>query len=463
MNICVIGTGYVGLVQAACLAENGNTVTCIDIDPQKLQLLSNGEIPIYEPGLEELVKNNIQAKRLFFQGSMPIARMDFIFVCVGTPENKDGSPNLTYLKSAYESIVDHIKNITNNENEFYSPIVVNKSTVPVGTALDMFQYLKEELGFEIAVASNPEFLKEGTAVSDCMKPDRIIVGYVAAWDGIAGSNEDDIKAAFKKLYEPFARSREKLIFMDSTSAELTKYAANAMLMARVCIMNELADVAEKFDANIESIRKGIASDPRIGSQFLYAGPGTGGSCFIKDVQSLLHSCKNSRPYPSILSQVYESNERRMDLKPYLTIIDFYEKMQWSIKGRTFAVLGYTFKANTDDTRHSAAKPLIDKLVEAGAYVQVYDPKAKIPQQENVKYCVTLQDALLDCNAAIIMTEWNEFRNAELFTYKNLGDNILIDFRNIFSLETMAAQDTTYISVGRPVIYGRNTVDDFREN
>ena len=172
---------------------------------------------------------------------------------------------------------------------------------------------------------------------------------------------------------------------------------------------------------------------------------------------------NKAPYPSILSQVYESNERRMDLKPYLTIADYYEKMGWSIRGRTFAVLGYTFKANTDDTRHSAAKPLIDKLVAHGAYVQVYDPKAKIPQQENVKYCATLRDALLDCNAAIIMTEWNEFRNAELFTKKNLGDNILLDMRNLFSLETMEMQDTTYISVGRPVIYGTNTVDNFEEN
>lgn len=461
MNICVLGSGYVGLVQAACLAENGNIVTCIDIDPQKLQRLSNGDIPIYEPGLKELVLNNIEARRLYFQGSMPLCEFDFIFVCVGTPENSDGSPNLTYLKAAYKSIVSHIKFV--DEDEDYYPIVVNKSTVPVGTAQKMFNYLKDELHKDITVASNPEFLKEGTAVSDCMKPDRIIVGIVPAWTEF-GSTLEDVEADFRKLYEPFARSREKLIFMDSTSAELTKYAANAMLMARVCIMNELADVAEKFDANIENIRKGIALDPRVGSQFLYAGPGTGGSCFIKDVQSLIHSCVvNKAPYPSILSQVYESNERRMDLKPYLTIADYYEKMGWSIRGRTFAVLGYTFKANTDDTRHSAAKPLIDKLVAHGAYVQVYDPKAKIPQQENVKYCTTLRDALLDCNAAIIMTEWNEFRNPELFTYKNLGDNILFDFRNIFSLETMAAQDTTYISVGRPVIYGVNTVDNFEEN
>jgi UDPglucose 6-dehydrogenase len=440
VKITVIGTGYVGLVTGTCLAEVGNEVLCLDVDPKKIETLQSGGIPIYEPGLEDMVKRNVEAGRLFFTTDIAesVAFGDIQFIAVGTPPDEDGSADLQYVVAA-------ARNIGRNMQGY--KLVVDKSTVPVGTADRVKAALQEELvarGVDISfdVASNPEFLKEGAAVDDFMKPDRIVIG----------TESERATQLLRQLYAPFQRNHERLTVMDVRSAELTKYAANAMLATRISFMNELAVLAEKLGADIEQVRQGIGSDPRIGYHFLYAGCGYGGSCFPKDVQALRRTGQENGVPLRVLDAVEEAN----DAQKHILVNKLTARFGNDLKGKRFAMWGLAFKPNTDDMREAPSRAMLHQLWEMGASVSAYDPAAMdetrriYGERADLQLVNSPMDALKGADALLIVTEWKVFRSPNFDTMKSLlKQPVLFDGRNLYDPRTMRERGFEYFPIGRP--------------
>lgn len=440
MKVTIYGTGYVGLVQGAVLAEVGHDVLCVDIDESKVSRLKQGDIQIYEPGLENLVRENHQKGKLQFTTSaLEGVRHGYIqIIAVGTPPDEDGSADLQYVLAVAADIARYMST---------PKIIVNKSTVPVGTADKVSTTVREILHQEnksdirFDIVSNPEFLKEGSAVTDCMRPDRIIIGVSQA------SSED----AMRELYAPFNRNHEKILVMDVRSAELTKYAANCMLATKISFMNEIANIAERLGADIEMVRHGIGSDPRIGYQFIYPGVGYGGSCFPKDVQALIKTA-DSIEFDAHLIKAVE--KRNLEQKKIL-----FQKITnhfcGDLSGKIFAIWGLAFKPNTDDMREAPSRVLIDALLAAGAMVHAYDPEAINEAQRiygeraGLRFCRNKESALASADALVIITEWAEFKAPDFQVIKNhLSTPLVFDGRNIYSPSKLNAEGITYISIGR---------------
>jgi len=442
MNLCIVGTGYVGLVSAACFAEMGNDVCCVDINPRIVENLRQGVIHIYEPGLDELVRRNTAEGRLKFTTSIAEGMENalFVFVTVGTPPKEDGSCDLSYVYQVARDIGAAMRDYK---------IIVDKSTVPVGTADKVRELVTEELEkrgehIEFDVVSNPEFLKEGDAVSDFFKPDRVVVG------------TDNVRTAelLKALYAPYARSRDKLIVMGVRSAEMTKYAANCMLATKISFINEIANVCELVGADVREVRVGIGSDSRIGYQFIYPGVGYGGSCFPKDVKALIDTAKQSGYEPTVLSAVDELNARQKHVLSK-KIAGFFAS-RGGVAGKTLALWGLAFKANTDDVRDASAFELIRDLTAMGMKIRAFDPVAgpntRSHFEENeLLTVVDEQYAVLDgADALAVVTEWNQFRNPDFPRIKKtLSEPAVFDGRNLYSPELMASLGLTYYSIGRP--------------
>ncbi|MDF3125686.1 UDP-glucose/GDP-mannose dehydrogenase family protein [Rheinheimera sp. 1928-s] len=453
MKLSIFGTGYVGLVTGACLADVGHDVICVDIDQSKIDSLKQGGIPIYEPGLESVVKSNIAQGNLRFTTSAEeaVQHAEVIFIAVGTPPDEDGSADLQYVMAVGETIGQLMSNYK---------VIVNKSTVPVGTADKVTaviqQALKERNSVaEFDVVSNPEFLKEGAALADFMRPDRIVIG----------TSSDSAESIMREVYAPFNRNHEKIIVMDVRSSELSKYAANCMLATKISFMNEMANIAGLVGADIENVRKGIGSDPRIGYHFIYAGCGYGGSCFPKDVQALAQTAKQYGYVPGILDAVEAVNTKQKE-KLFELICKHYEvetttgkgNVTDSLKGKTFALWGLAFKANTDDMREAPSRVLMEQLWAAGAKVQAYDPEAMEEAQriygstDKLALTGTKESALKGADALVICTEWKSFKtlNAEILA-SNMKDMVVFDGRNLFNLAKMLEQGVKYYSIGRPSI------------
>jgi UDPglucose 6-dehydrogenase len=439
VKVTIIGTGYVGLVSGACLADLGNEVLCLDLDQSKIDLLNSGGIPIYEPGLEPLVRHNVQAGRLRFTTDVEagVRHGQFQFIAVGTPPDEDGSADLRY-------VLDAARNIGRHMMEYR--VIVNKSTVPVGTADLVRQAVAAALaerGLELpfSVVSNPEFLKEGAAVEDFLKPDRIVVG------------ADDARATqlMRALYAPFQRSHERMLVMDVKSAELTKYAANAMLATRISFMNELANLAEQLGANIEQVRVGIGSDPRIGYHFLYAGAGYGGSCFPKDVRALQRTANHNGAQLRILKAVEEANEAQKQV----LLNKLTARLGSDLAGKHFALWGLAFKPNTDDMREAPSRVVIDGILMRGGRVTAYDPVAvdearRIYRgEQRVSFAESPFAALDGADALIIVTEWKEFRSPDFGNLKGrLKQPVIFDGRNLYDPAMVRAAGLEYYSIGR---------------
>jgi len=440
MKITVIGTGYVGLVSGTCLAEVGNDVLCLDLDPAKIKILTEGGIPIFEPGLQDMVRRNVAAGRLHFTTDIERAAHfgTVQFIAVGTPPDEDGSADMKYVTAAARNIGKYMTDYK---------VVVDKSTVPVGTADAVRAAITEELekrgvSTPFSVVSNPEFLKEGAAIEDFMKPDRIVVGC------------DDDQAAFnmRALYAPFQRNHDRLILMDIRSAELTKYAANAMLATRISFMNELANLAEKLGADIESVRRGIGSDPRIGYDFLYAGAGYGGSCFPKDVKALIKTAAVDGGIDlKVLNAVEAANDQQKHVLGHKIKARFGE----NLAGKHFALWGLAFKANTDDMREATSREVIKDLLAAGATVCAYDPVATaeakhcFPNEPGLSYAENQTEALEGADALVIVTEWKEFRSPDFATLKTkLKAPIIFDGRNLYDPKLVRGLGFEYLAIGR---------------
>jgi UDPglucose 6-dehydrogenase len=439
MKVTVFGTGYVGLVTGTCLAEMGNQVVCVDIDSAKVDGLNKGQIPIFEPGLTPLVVQNNQEGRLQFttDAESAVAHADIIFIAVGTPPDEDGSADLQYVLAVADTIGRHLTHYA---------VVVNKSTVPVGTADRVEAGIAVVLAARNAdidydVVSNPEFLKEGDAVKDCMRPDRIVIG------------SKSIKALdlLKKLYAPFNRNHDRIVAMDVRSAELTKYAANAMLATKISFMNEMANIAEHVGADIEMVRHGIGSDPRIGYSFIYPGAGYGGSCFPKDVQALERTARQYGYEAHILAAVEAVNERQKD-KLFELISRHFQK---GLQGKTFAVWGLSFKPNTDDMRAASSRNLLASLWNAGAKVQAFDPEAMheaeriFGQRDDLILVGTANAALQNADALVVVTEWKNFRSPDFVQLKQqLSAAVVFDGRNIYDPETVEQAGIAYYGIGR---------------
>jgi len=443
MRVAIFGTGYVGLVTGTCLAEVGHQVICVDIDQAKVDGLNNGIIPIYEPGLEPMVKANHDASRLTFtsDAATAIAHGQVIFIAVGTPPDEDGSADLQYVLAVARTIGRHIT---------VPVVVVNKSTVPVGTADKVREAIAQALaerGVEIAfdVVSNPEFLKEGDAVADCMRPDRIVVG---------ASNPESV-ALMRRLYAPFNRNHDRVVEMDVRSAELTKYAANAMLATKISFMNEIANIAEKVGADIEQVRQGIGSDPRIGWHFIYPGAGYGGSCFPKDVQALARTAQQYGHEPKLLNAVEAVNEHQKG-HLYALIQRHYDRGEdEGVRGKTFAVWGLAFKPNTDDMREASSRRLLAQLWEAGAQVRAYDPEATgearriFGERDDLVFCDNAYDALEGADALVVVTEWKQFRSPDFVRLREmLSDAVVFDGRNLYDPQDIEAAGLAYYGIGR---------------
>ena len=437
MKIGVIGSGYVGLVAAACFAEMGNSVTCVDIDEKKITGLKKGIIPIYEPGLEPLVKNNFENKRLFFTTSIndALKSSKIIFIAVGTPMGEDGSADLQYVLSVAKSI---------GENMQHHLVVVDKSTVPVGTAdkvrLTIQECLdKRESDLSFDVVSNPEFLKEGAAIKDFMHPDRVVVG----------SNNEESTNVMRQLYSPFTVSSDRFISMDIRSAEMTKYAANAMLATKISFINEMSNICEKVGADVNQVRKGIGSDSRIGYKFIYPGCGYGGSCFPKDVKALINISNSVDYYPNLISAVETVNFEQKQILFSKVKNQFGD----NLNGYKFAVWGLSFKPETDDMREASSIPLIKSLIEAGAIVNAYDPQATQEAKfylngYDVNYYLNKYDALEEVDAVILVTEWKEFRSPDFDKMLHLmKGNIFIDGRNQFNKDYISSAGFKYFQIG----------------
>jgi len=440
MKITVIGTGYVGLVSGTCLAEVGNDVLCLDVDPAKIKMLEEGGIPIFEPGLQEMVCRNVAAGRLHFTTDVEKAAHFGViqFIAVGTPPGEDGSADMKYVTAAARNIGKYMTDYK---------VVVDKSTVPVGTADAVRAAVTEELkkrgvDTRFSVVSNPEFLKEGAAIEDFMKPDRIVVGC------------DDEQAALnmRALYAPFQRNHDRLILMDIRSAELTKYAANAMLATRISFMNELANLAEKLGADIESVRKGIGSDPRIGYDFLYSGAGYGGSCFPKDVKALI---KTAATDAGIEMKVLTAVEVANDAQKHVLGAKVKARFGDNLQGKHFALWGLAFKANTDDMREATSREVIKDLLAAGATVTAYDPvampeaKHSFPDAQGLSYADSQTAALLNADALVIVTEWKEFRSPDFSALKSaLKNPVIFDGRNMYDPQLVRGMGFEYLAIGR---------------
>jgi UDPglucose 6-dehydrogenase len=440
MKVTIIGTGYVGLVTGACFAQMGNDVLCLDVDRAKVEMLNGGGIPIYEPGLEELVRENHQAGRLGFTTDVKrsVEHGDVQFIAVGTPPNGDGSADLGNALVAAGNIARFMTE---------PKIIVNKSTVPVGTADRVKRTIARELkakGAEVdfAVISNPEFLKEGAAVDDFMRPDRIIIG---------GGDQHAIEV-LRELYGPLSRNHDKVMVMDARSAELTKYAANAMLATRISFMNELANLAEELGVDIENVRRGIGSDPRIGYHFLYPGAGYGGSCFPKDVKALIHTARNTTKGGLRILEAVEAVNAQQKQVLFGKVSNRFGE---DLAGRHFAIWGLAFKPNTDDIREAASVPLIASLLDAGASVTAYDPaamnaaRAEFGERDNLWFSPGPMRALSNADALIIVTEWAEFRSPDFLRIKNeLKQAIIFDGRNLFSPTRMNKLGIEHHPIGR---------------
>jgi len=431
MNVAVVGTGYVGLVMGAGLAEMGNAVICADVDRGKIERLRRNEIPIYEPGLEPLVVRNQAEGRLSFTTDVgdAVEKSDIVFIAVGTPPDEDGSADLTHVLDVARTIGSHMNR---------SKVVVTKSTVPVGTAEKVRAAIAERTKVPFHLASNPEFLKEGAAVQDFMKPDRIVLGV----------RSPEAEAALRELYEPFVRSGNPVLIMDIPSAEVTKYAANAMLAARVALMNQLAMLCEKVGADIDHVRRGVGSDARIGKAFLFAGPGYGGSCFPKDVKALCATGREVGARQDILETVEASNEVQKRV-PALKV----ERALGGLAGRVVAVWGLAFKAQTDDMREAAALVTIEALLKGGASVRVHDPKAMGEARrhlgDRVAYVEHRYDALQGADALVVLTEWQEYRVLDFERARALMRTpVVVDARNLYEPERMRQRGFTYDSIGR---------------
>jgi len=439
MKISIIGTGYVGLVSGACLAEVGNHVLCLDLNPEKIAILESGGIPIFEPGLEAMVKRNVAAGRLLFTTNIEesVAFGQVQFIAVGTPPDEDGSADLKHVVSAARSIGRHMTD---------RKVIVDKSTVPVGTADKVRAAILEEqamrsVNVPFSVVSNPEFLKEGAAVEDFMKPDRIVVG----------AEDAHAIEVMRALYAPFQRNHERVIVMDVKSAELTKYAANAMLATRISFMNELALLAEQLGADIERVRQGMGSDPRIGYQFLYPGCGYGGSCFPKDVQALMRTAGENGLDLKILQSVEEVNDHQKSVLLQKITRRFGE----DLTGQHFAIWGLAFKPNTDDMREAPSRVLIEGLWASGATVAAYDPVAMdearhiYGEDKRIRFASSPEDALNDANALVIVTEWKEFRSPDFDHIKvTLRHPVIYDGRNLYEPATVRAAGLEYHGIGR---------------
>ncbi len=432
MKITVIGTGYVGLVTGTCLAETGNDVLCVDIDKDKVKKMQNAIVPIYEPYLENFFKRNINEERLKFTTSFDegLAHGDIVFLALPTPENEDGSADLSFVLSVAKQIGEKIKSYK---------VIVDKSTVPVGTAELVHKAISKNTDVTFDVVSNPEFLREGFAVNDFMKPERIVIG----------SSSQKAIDLMKKLYQPFVRSGNPIIEMDERSAELTKYAANAFLATKITFMNEIANFCEKIGADVDKVRIGIGSDSRIGKRFLFPGIGYGGSCFPKDVKALFKSGLENDFHFSILDAVDKVNEKqKISLIPKIL-----NRFNNNIKGKTFALWGLSFKPETDDIREAPALYIIDELIRLGANVIAYDPVA-MPNVKNkindkIAYAEKAYDATKNADALIISTEWNVFRTVNFKELKeNLKNPIIFDGRNLYNLKKMKETGFEYYSIGR---------------
>ncbi len=440
MKITVIGSGYVGLVSGACFADVGNEVLCLDVDPAKIKILQDGGIPIYEPGLQEMVKRNVAAGRLHFTTDVVRAAHfgTVQFIAVGTPPDEDGSADMKYVIAAARNIGKHMTDYK---------VVVDKSTVPVGTADRVKAAIADELAKRgvstpFSVVSNPEFLKEGAAIDDFMRPDRIVVG----------CEDEQAALNMRALYAPIQRNHDRLIIMDIRSAELTKYAANAMLATRISFMNELANLAEKLGADIENVRKGIGSDPRIGYDFLYAGAGYGGSCFPKDVQALV---KTAQDDAGITLQVLTAVEAANDAQKRVLGRKVIDRFGADLKGKHFALWGLAFKANTDDMRKATSRDVIQDLLDAGATVTAYDPVAMkeaqhcFPGEPRLTYADNQTAALEGADALIIVTEWREFRSPDFDTLKaKLKTPVIFDGRNLYDPKLVRGMGIEYLAIGR---------------
>lgn len=441
MKLCIVGTGYVGLVTAACFAEMGNNVCCVDVNPTIVERLNAGFVHIYEPGLENLVAHSRRDGRLSFTTNLKegIQDADCVFICVGTPPLPDGSCDLSYVRTVAADIGKYM-----NKNL----IVVDKSTVPVGTA-DMVKHIiteeleKREVNYKVEVVSNPEFLKEGDAISDFMKPDRVVLGV----------NSPEAAATMRELYAPFARTRDKIIIMGVRSAEMTKYAANCMLAAKISFINEIATICESVDADVREVRNGIGSDSRIGYQFIYPGVGYGGSCFPKDVKALIQTAEKYGVEPILLNAVETVNARQK--KHMAGIIENYFQPQGGVKGKILAVWGLAFKANTDDMREAASIEIISELSKKGMKIRAFDPVAAnnarkiFADDPNVEILDDQYEVCKGADALLTVTEWNQFRNPDFDKIKKLLQApILFDGRNLYNPEQMAKRGFAYFSIGR---------------
>lgn len=438
MNVTIFGTGYVGLVTGACFAESGNNVCCVDVDTAKINGLRNGIIPIYEPGLEELVRQNADAGRLHFttDANAAVDHGRFIFIAVGTPPNEDGSSNLRFVEDVARTIGDSLDKPS---------IVVMKSTVPVGTSDRVCEIIEERLrargvnvGFD--VVSNPEFLKEGVAIEDFQRPDRIIIG----------AESPAAIEAMRQLYAPFNRNHNRIMVMDIRSAELTKYAANAMLPLKISFMNEIANIAERVGANIENVRVGIGSDSRIGYDFIYAGIGYGGSCFPKDVASLVHMASEHDYDAQLIASIEQVNRKQKQVM----LGKICDLMGENLTGKTFAVWGLAFKPKTDDMRDAPSRDVLEGLWARGAKVRAYDPEAMpsarsiYGERDDLTLCERRDDALKGADALIICTEWREFKSPDWETLRgSLEGHIIFDGRNIYDPARVAKEGFSYVGIG----------------
>ncbi|GAB2918569.1 UDP-glucose/GDP-mannose dehydrogenase family protein [Paraburkholderia jirisanensis] len=451
MNVTIVGTGYVGLVTGACLADIGNDVFCLDVDQRKIDVLNNGGVPIHEPGLLEIIARNRKAKRLTFSTDIKaaVAHGDIQFVAVGTPPDEDGSADLQYVLAAARNIGKYMEGFK---------VIVDKSTVPVGTARRVAAVVAQELAARgskqmFSVVSNPEFLKEGAAVEDFTRPDRIVIG---CDDDVPGEKAREM---MKRLYAPFNRNRERTLYMDVGSAEFTKYAANAMLATRISFMNELANLADRVGADIEAVRRGIGSDPRIGYDFLYAGCGYGGSCFPKDVQALIRTAQERGEGLRILEAVEAVN----DAQKKILANKIVERLGEDLSDRTFAMWGLAFKPNTDDMREAPSRPLIAELLSRGAKVKAYDPVAideakrvlaldlaDRPQLlDNLTFVSEEMEAAAGADALVIVTEWKVFKSPDFDSLKSLlKAPVIFDGRNLYEPESMSEQGIEYHAIGR---------------
>lgn len=435
MNIAIVGTGYVGLVSGTCFAEMGANVTCVDVDVNKINKLKNGEMPIYEPGLKELVERNVAYKRLHFTTDLTevLDDVEVVFSAVGTPPDEDGSADLKYVLSVAKQFGRNINKYT---------ILVTKSTVPVGTAKKVKAAIQAELdnrGVDIPfdVASNPEFLKEGAAIKDFMSPDRVVVG----------TESKQAEEVMTKLYQPFLLQNFRVIFMDIPSAEMTKYAANAMLATRISFMNDIANLCERVGANVDYVRKGIGTDARIGQKFLYAGCGYGGSCFPKDVKALVHTGIDNGYHMEVIEAVERVNERQKSI-----VYNKLVSLMGDVKGKTIAVLGLAFKPETDDMREAPALVVIDKLLQAGATVRVFDPIAMAECKRRIGDVVAYTENLYDCadgaDALVLMTEWRQFRMPTWnVIQKVMKGRVVVDGRNIWNRQELEDIGYLYTRIG----------------